>query len=347
MVITQASQCFGWHVPLTSLANHFLNNPTSKGVFMLPFLQWERLAKRKKHWKIQSSSRAFQPRISYGDDRSRRRYANARTVGRRPQSDKAPLPTAIPKPPDLPRRGSAADGRKQDDMQDDSRRQPEGRDGQDRHGAEPGSRARQDGEPGAPRRRRSPGRPDEVPRMEGPGLARDDPRHPPFRRDSGLGRRPRGGDAPPPRGRRPHALQHRARRHGDGGVHGDVPRADDGRLARAHQVGLRLRHRRLRAHPGNNPHQRTGRRGQRPHPGFRRIPSGIRHDRPPEDRGAGQEADKPRPLRGGHPRHALRLPQQPRQGRGAYRQRPVREGVPRLRDRGAPRRFRRGGGRCG
>lgn len=54
-----------------------------------------------------------------------------RTVGRRPQGDKAPLPTAIPKPPDLPRRGSAADGRKQDDMQDDSRRQPEGRDGQD------------------------------------------------------------------------------------------------------------------------------------------------------------------------------------------------------------------------
>ena len=29
-------------------------------------------------------------------------------------------------------------------MQDDSRRQPEGRDGQDRHGAEPGGRARQD-----------------------------------------------------------------------------------------------------------------------------------------------------------------------------------------------------------
>ena len=102
-----------------------------------------------------------------------------------------------------------------------------------------------------------------------------------------------GGYAPPPRGRRPHALQHRARRHGDGGVHGDVPRADDGRLARAHQGGLRLRHRRLRAHPGNNPHQRTGRRGQRPHPGFRRVPPGIRHDRPPEDRGAGQEADKP------------------------------------------------------
>ena len=40
-------------------------------------------------------------------------------------------------------------------------------------------------------------------------------------------------------------------------------------------------------------------------------------------------------------------PQQPRQGRGTHRQRPVREGVPRLRDRGAPRRFRRGGGRCG
>lgn len=77
----RASQCFGWHVPLTSLANHFLNNPTSKGVFTLPFLQWERLAKRKKHWKIQSSSRAFQPRIPHGDDRSRRRYANARTVG--------------------------------------------------------------------------------------------------------------------------------------------------------------------------------------------------------------------------------------------------------------------------
>lgn len=77
----KASQCFGWHVPLTSLANHFLNNPTSKGVFTLPFLQWERLAKRKKHWKIQSSSRAFQPRIPHGDDRSRRRYANARTVG--------------------------------------------------------------------------------------------------------------------------------------------------------------------------------------------------------------------------------------------------------------------------
>ena len=52
-------------------------------------------------------------------------------------------------------------------------------------------------------------------------------------------------------------------------------------------------------------------------------------------------------LCGRHPRHALRLPQQPRQGRGAHRQRPVREGVPRLRDRGAPRRFRRGGGRCG
>lgn len=231
-------------------------------------------------------------------------------------------------------------------MQDDSRRQPEGRDGQDRHGAEPGGRARQDGEPGASRRRRPPGRPDQVPGMEGPGLAADDPRHAPRRGDRGIGRRPRGGDAPPPRGRRPHALQHRARRHGDGGVHGDVPRADDGRLARAHQAGLRLRHRRLRAHPGDNPHQRLGRRGQRPHTGFRRVPPGVRHDRPPEDREPGQEADKPRPLRRGHPRHALRLPQQPRKGGRARRQRAVREGVPRLRDRGAPRRLRRGVGRC-
>lgn len=150
---------------------HFLNNPTSEGFFLFMHLRWDGLAKREKHWKFQPSSRAFQPRIPHGDDRSRRRYANARTVGRRPQGNKAPLPTAISKPPDLPRRGSAADGRKKDDMQDDSRRQPEGRDGQDRHGAEPGGRARQDGEPGASRRRRSPGRPDEVPRMEGPGLA--------------------------------------------------------------------------------------------------------------------------------------------------------------------------------
>lgn len=51
--------------------------------------QWDGFAKREKHWKFQSSSRAFQPRIPHGDDRSRRRYANARTVGRRPQGDKA------------------------------------------------------------------------------------------------------------------------------------------------------------------------------------------------------------------------------------------------------------------
>lgn len=71
--------------------------------------QWDGFAKREKHWKFQSGSRAFQPRIPHGDDRSRKRYANARTVGRRPQGDKAPPPTAIPKPPDPPRRGSAAD----------------------------------------------------------------------------------------------------------------------------------------------------------------------------------------------------------------------------------------------
>ena len=123
----------------------FLNNPTSEGFSPFMHPQWDGFVKREKHWKFQSSSRVFQPRIPHGDDRSRRRYANARTVGRRPQGDKAPLPTAIPKPPDLPRRGSAADGRKKDDMQDDSRRQPEGRDGQDRHSAEPGGRARQDG----------------------------------------------------------------------------------------------------------------------------------------------------------------------------------------------------------
>lgn len=90
MVITAASQCFGWHVPLTSLANHFLNNPTSKGVFTLPFLQWGRLAKRKKHWKIQSSSRVFQPRTPGGDGRPRTQYAATRAGCGGPSGPAAP-----------------------------------------------------------------------------------------------------------------------------------------------------------------------------------------------------------------------------------------------------------------
>ena len=60
--------------------------PEGFSPFMHP--QWDGFAKREKHWKFQSSSRVFQPRIPHGDDRSRRRYANARTVGRRQQGDK-------------------------------------------------------------------------------------------------------------------------------------------------------------------------------------------------------------------------------------------------------------------